>query len=204
MAAYLLSRPYGDVGGGDTPAAAAAFSSGRWIAAHVCGALALASFAALAIRLTDVLEGRLARLARGTSCLGTVLVLPYYGAETFALHVLGRSAAVGDLRVLALVAEVRDQPVAVAMFAVGLLSLAVSGITFAVAWSRSGFGPQWAAWPLGISVALVLPQFFLPPAGRIVFGLVYLVSALILTWAIWRHRDVVADESVPTDGRRQR
>ena len=204
MAAYLLLRPYGDVGGGDTPAAAAAFSSGRWIAAHVCGALALASFAALAIRLTDVLEGRLARLARGTSCLGTVLVLPYYGAETFALHILGRTAAVGDLRVLALVAEVRDQPVAVAMFAVGLLSLAVSGIAFALSWSRSGFGPQWAAWPLGISVALVLPQFYLPPAGRIVFGLVYLVSALILTWAIWRQSDVVADESVPTDGRRQR
>ena len=36
--------------------------------------------------------------------------------------------------------------------------------------------------PLGISLALVLPQFFPPPTGRIAFGLVGLAGALILTW----------------------
>lgn len=92
MAAYLLLRPYGDVANSADPGAAAAFASGRWVAAHVCGALALAAFAGLALRLPGVVGGRLARVAAGTGFLAAVLVLPYYGAETFALHVLGRRA----------------------------------------------------------------------------------------------------------------
>lgn len=186
MAAYLLLRPYGDAAGGDSPAAAAAFASGRWIAAHLAGALALAAFAVVAVRFTDVTDGRLARVARGAGLLGAVLVLPYYGAETFALHVLGRRALAGDTESLALVAEVREQPVALIMFAVGLLALAVSGLTFALAWSRSGLGTRWAAWPLGLAVALVLPQFYLPPTGRGAFGVAYLVAALVLAAVAWR------------------
>ena len=84
------------------------------------------------------------------------------------------------------VAEVREEPVAVAMFAVGLLALAVSGVTFALAWSRSGSGTRWAAWPLGVAVALVLPQFYLPPTGRVAFGVAYLVAALVLASAVWK------------------
>jgi hypothetical protein len=186
MAAYLLLRPYGDAAGGDTPAAAAAFASARWIAAHVAGALGLASFALSALRLADITDGRLPRIARSAGLLGAALVLPYYGAETFALHVLGRRAGAGDTASLALVAEVREQPVAVAMFAVGLLALAVSGLTFALAWSRSRRAPRWAAWPLGLAVALVLPQFYLPPTGRMAFGVAYLVAALVLAAAAAR------------------
>lgn len=186
MAAYLLLRPYGDAAGSDSPAAAAAFASGRWIAAHLAGALSLASFALLAVRIADLTDGRLARVARATGLLGATLVLPYYGAETFALHVIGRRALAGDAASIALVAEVRDQPVAVVIFAVGLLALAVSGVTFALAWSRSGLGPRGAAWPLGLAVALVLPQFYLPPAGRAAFGVAYLVTALVLATVAWR------------------
>lgn len=186
MATYLLLRPYGDAGGGDSLAAAQAFASGRWISSHVAGALALAAFAWLAVRLADLLDTRPARIARATGLLGAALVLPYYGAETFALHVLGRRALAGSGESLALVAEVREQPVAMAMFAIGLLALAVSGVTFALAWSRSGLGTRWAAWPLGLAVALVLPQFYLPPTGRVAFVLAYLVAALLLAATAWR------------------
>lgn len=186
MAAYLLLRPYGDAEGGDSLAAAEAFASGRWIASHVAGALALAAFAWLAVRLSDVLDTRLAHVARGAGLFGAALVLPYYGAETFSLHVLGRRALAGSAESLTMVAEVREQPVAMAMFAIGLLALAVSGVTFALAWSRSGLGARWAAWPLGLAVALVLPQFYLPPTGRAAFGVAYLVAALVLAAAAWR------------------
>ncbi len=192
MATYLLLRPYEDAAGSDSLAAAAAFASSRWIAAHVAGALALSAFALLAVRLADLVDTRPARSARAAGLLGAVLVLPYYGAETFALHVLGRRALAGATDSLAMVAEVREQPVALAMFAVGLLALAGSGVTFALAWSRSGLGAPWAAWPLGLAVALVLPQFYLPPVGRAAFGVVYLAAALVLAITAWRPARVLS------------
>lgn len=184
MAAYLLLRPYGDAGGPTGAAAAAAFASPWWIVAHLCGALALASAGRLALRLSDVVPGPLARTARWTGLAGAVLVLPYYGAETFGLHALGRAAVAGDPAVLALVPEVRDQPAATATFGLGLLLLAVSGTLVALAWQRSSGSA--AAWPLGVLLALVLPQFYLPPAGRMAFGVLYAVAAAVLVVALAR------------------
>ena len=67
----------------------------------------------------------------------------------------------------------------------GLLLLAVSGIATALAWRgavRSGLwaGPTWAATPLAVGAALVLPQFFLPPTGRMAFGIAYAAAAALL------------------------
>lgn len=53
MAAYLLMRPYGDPAGGQTLEAAQAFASLWWIASHVFGLLALASFGWLALRVSN-------------------------------------------------------------------------------------------------------------------------------------------------------
>lgn len=189
MAAYLFLRPYGDLQE-NTTAIAEAFASPYWIAAHVCGALALASFAALAIRLVDVADRPTSRIARWSATLGTVLILPYYGAETFGLHALGRAALTGNPAVLDLAGSVRNQPVAITMFGLGLLLLAVSGIAVALAWQRSSFGAGtptwWAAWPLGLAMALMLPQFFLSPAGRIAFGAIYLLGAIVFAVAVQR------------------
>ena len=184
MAAYLLLRPYGDAGSPTGAQAAAAFASPWWVVAHLCGALALASAGRLALRLSDAVPGVLARTARWTGLAGAVLVLPYYGAEMFGLHVLGRAAVAGDPSVLALVTDVRDQPVALATFGLGLLLLAASGLLLAAAWQESAGSV--AAWPLGVMLALVLPQFYLPPVARMLFGVLYAVAAAVFLVAVLR------------------
>ncbi len=187
MAAYLLLRPHGDAGDPASGAAAAAYASTAWVVAHVCGALAVASVARLGVRLADLRPGFPARLARWSGLAGATLVLPYYGAETFGLHAIGARVVAGDATAIDLVLQVRSQPVALTMLALGLVLLTVCGIAVGRAWQRGRFsGPAWAAWPLGGAVALFLPQFFLPPVGRMAYGVGYLVAALLLAAAAWR------------------
>lgn len=187
MAAYLLLRPYGDHGSSTSPEAAAAYASNLWIVAHLAGALALAQLARLALRMDDLLDTSLTNTARWSGLAGAVLVLPYYGAETFGLHAIGR-AGLADPAAMPLVDEVRNHPAALTTFGLGLVLLAASGVAAAVAW-RHGVvngqlpGPTWALWPLAVAVALVLPQFYLPPTGRMLFGVAYLAAALVLAAA---------------------
>ncbi|MGJ3510000.1 hypothetical protein [Enemella sp. A6] len=175
MAVYLVTRPYGDAAGGDTLAAAEAFASTRWVIAHVSGMLAIASFGRLALRLHDNLGLFSTRLARTATLAGAVLVLPYYGLETFGLQAAGRAALAGDTSVLNLVGEMRDHPAAMTMFGVGLLALALGGVGMALGWQRAR--GNWAAWPLAAVMAGVLPQFFLPPTGRITYGVACAAAA---------------------------
>ncbi len=188
MAAYLLVRPYGDKGAG--PEAAQAMASGWWVVSHVCGMLALASVARAALRISDAAGGVSGLLARWAGLGGVVLVLPYYGAETFALHVVARQARDADAASMSLITEIREQPVAMAMFGLGLLLLAVSGVAMASAWRRMAGGmagqPAWAGWPLGVLLVLFLPQFYLPEVGRMAYGVAYLVAASFLAFAVRR------------------
>lgn len=188
MAAYLLLRPYGDAAGDTSTEAARAFASLWWLVSHACGALALAAFGWLALRVHDLSPGGMSRAARWTGLAGTVLVLPYYGAETFALHELGAMATAGDPSVLELTGRIRNHPLALTTFGAGMLGLAASGVLTALTWQRHRLGqPGWAAWPLGLGVALVLPQFFLPPVGRMAFGVAYAAAAGLLTVTILRN-----------------
>lgn len=182
MAAFLVLRPYGD--SGSAADAADAFGSTWWVIAHVCGALALAAFAAVCMRLTELVDSSAARLSRTSSLVGIVLALPYFGAESFGLHILGQHEFTGSTTV-ALADEIRYQPIAIVMFAAGLILFAVAGIALALAWSRSygGLLGQ-AAWPLGIAIAVFAPQFVLPPMGRIGFGLVFLAAAAVFAYAV--------------------
>lgn len=190
MAVYLLLRPYGDAASSTSPAAAEAFASGWWIVAHLAGALALVQLARVGLRIDDLHSTMTTRVARWSGLAGAVLVLPYYGAETFGLHAIGR-AGLSDPTVMPLVDEVRDHPAAMTTFAIGLLLLAVSGVTVAIAWQRAvqagrWSAPAWAAWPFAAGAALVLPQFFLPPAGRMGFGVAFAVAAVLLAAVAWR------------------
>lgn len=185
MALYLLIRPYGDAG--STTEAAQAFASTRWIVAHVCGALALASIGSLGLRLADLYPSRSARLARWSGLAGAALVLPYYGAETFGLHAVG-ARALWDPAAFDLVDQIRNQPVAMTMFALGLVLIAVAGIAIPLAWSRArrpGADSR-AAWPLGVLIAVFTVQFSLPPAGRIAYGVVFVAAAVVLVVALVR------------------
>ena len=67
-----------------------------------------------------------------------------------------------------------------------LFLLAVAGIAFALAWTR--YAGSRAAWPLGVLMALVLPQFYLPPVGRMAFGVAYLLAAAVLAGSVLRRR----------------
>src|SRR3546814_18443724 len=105
----MLARPYGAAG--SDAQTAAAFASTAWVVSHVCGALALASVGRLGLRLADRSDTLTARTARWTGLGGAVLVLPYYGAETFGLHAIGTRAP-QDPAPLSLSGEVRHQPAA--------------------------------------------------------------------------------------------
>lgn len=126
------------------------YASPWWIVSHVCG---MGSFVALAV-LADRVGGRV----RPAVALGVALLLPYYGAETFGLA----AGAEPD--------TFRMQPVAITMFFLGLLLVAVGGIMLALR--------RTAAWPLGVMAALVLPQFWLPAPGRMAFGMAFLAAAV--------------------------
>lgn len=190
MAVYLLLRPYGDSASSVSPEAAEAFASTWWVVAHLAGALSLVQLARVGLRIDDLLATRMTMVARWSGLAGAVLVLPYFGAETFGLHAIGR-AGLADPAALALVEEVRGNPAALTTFGLGLLLLAVGGLTTALAWQgavRSGrwSAPSWAAWPLGVGAALVLPQFYLAPAERVGFGIAYAAAAAVLVVAAQR------------------
>ncbi|NLX00658.1 MAG: hypothetical protein GXY39_13285 [Actinomycetales bacterium] len=190
MAGYLLLRPYGDVEQG--AAMAEAFASPAWVAAHILGALALASFARLALRVADLGDSTTARIGRFTGLAGAVLVLPYYGAETFGLHAVG-SRALADPGTLELVAPIRNQPAALTMFGLGLVLLAVAAVCVGRVLGRP-------AWPLAATMALVLPQYFLPPFARMAFGVATLIAAVILVQHLWTAADSErVDSTAPVD-----
>ncbi len=173
MATYLLLRPYGDTG---TPAeAAAAFASPRWLLAHLCGAAALASLAWLASAWSRHAPSRTASVAAAATAVGAALALPYYGAEMYGLHAVGRAFPGGASP---LVEQVRMQPVALSLFALGLLALGAGLVALAVAWGRAGRPGAAAAWALAVLTAGLLPQFLLPPAARMTYGVAFLVAAL--------------------------
>jgi hypothetical protein len=171
FAAYPAVRPYADE---TTLAGLAAMASDAWLLAHLLGVLAFAVLPIGLSRLGRHLSPAGSRAADSLGPLGyvaTVLLLPYYGAETFGLHAIGRSATqTGDLAVLAMVDGTRYQPVAMTLFAIGLITLAVVGVLLAIlAWSR---GPALRAAALITAAGLVLylPQFYGAPQLRIAHG----------------------------------
>lgn len=182
MATYLLVRPYGDAG--SPSETATAFASTAWVLAHICGGLALASVGWLALRLHDLNSDPTTRIARWSGLAGVVLVLPYYGAETFGLHAVGHLALTNPAT-LAVTGDIRNQPAALFMFGMGLLLLTATGTSIGVAASRSlHLRPNWAGWPLALMIAAFPAQFFVPPAGRIVFGIVYALSAVLFAGSL--------------------
>lgn len=184
MAGYLLLRPYGDVSS-QPHEVAAAFADWRWVASHVAGLLGVGSLGRLASRIHDLHPGLPARAAHTLALAGVVLVLPYYGAETFALNAIGREAlATDNLALLDLAPLIRNHAVALTTFGAGLVSLAAASILTAWNWQRST-GSK-AAWPLGIVAALFLPQFYLPPVARMAYGVAMLVAAAIWLASITR------------------
>ncbi|MDF2846664.1 MAG: hypothetical protein K0R97_646 [Oerskovia sp.] len=172
-----------------TPELAAAFASGRWIAAHLCGAagfwLLPAAFLALRERLAGTRGQAPASGAVVTGWLGAGLVLPYFGAEIFGVHAIARDAVTtGSLDFLPTIDAVRMQPVAMTLFGLGLLAVGAGGVLAAVAVWRGGLVPRWTGIPFAAGLVLYLPQFFTPPAGRIAHGALLAVGCWLVAWAL--------------------
>ncbi|WP_051607152.1 hypothetical protein [Microbacterium sp. CH12i] len=146
MATFQLVRPWGDVS--EEPAAMAeAFANPRWVVAHLAGAAAFVMLAMLAqaVVASGLREQSLrrrspvVRIAHYGTALGAALILPYYGAETFALHEIGRAALAGSpVDVVALSGSIRMNLMAVILFGAGLLLVAAAMVCFAVVAARAG------------------------------------------------------------------
>ena len=155
---YPLVRPYGDA----TPdGAGAAFASPLWLVAHLA---AMAAFVLVGVGLT-ALPGR---AALATWVAGTALVLPYYGAEAFALHALA-----GAPDVAGLAEQVRMGATQLTVFGLGLVLLAAAGVLTALAVGRAGL-------VFAAAMVLYLPQFFADPAVRIAHGVLLAIGCVIL------------------------
>jgi hypothetical protein len=158
--AYPVVRPWGD---STVAGAAAAFSSPAWVAAHLA---AVAGFVLVGLALRGF-----GRAAEVTWWVGTGLVLPYYGAEVFALHVLGQRLSGQQLSDLA--EAIRLGPAAAVVFVAGLVALAVAGVLVAV---REGV----VALPFAVGMVAFLPQFFAGPEVRIAHGVLLGVGLVLL------------------------
>lgn len=200
MAAFQLLRPWGDVAG-ETDPMIGAFADPRWVVAHLAGA---ASFVTLALLADAVVrasfDGRrapaVARFTRLGAAVGAALILPYYGAETFALHEIGLAAQAGAaIDVVVLSDSIRMNAAAVVLFGAGLLLVAAVGICLAIVAARVG-AARWGTWPLGMLAALALPQFALPPAGRMAYGVAFFVAGVLFAIA-WSRRHL--DEGGTSD-----
>ncbi|SDH05409.1 hypothetical protein SAMN05216553_11560 [Lentzea fradiae] len=159
---YPLLRPWED----ETTAqgAAAAMGSQAWVLSHL---FAMIGFILVPIALLEV-----HRTAAVTFWVGAGLTLPYYGAEDFALHELATQP-----NVLELAEAVRYNPFAITTFGAGLVTMGVAAVLVALK-LRTAPAVLFAA-----GFALFLPQFFTPPAVRIVHGVLVLVGCVWLAWA---------------------
>ncbi|MFC4949726.1 hypothetical protein [Pseudonocardia sp. GCM10023141] len=185
---YPALRPWND----ETTAAGALASmgSGAWVAAHL---FAMIGFILVPLGLLALVP--LVRGTRGESLalpavlvtwIGAGLTLPYYGAEDFALHAIAGQAAGGGFDLPAMADAVRFGPVAATTFALGLLSLGGGAVLAAIAVTRSGVLARGSAVLFAVGFALFIPQFFGPPALRVVHGVILAAGLIQLAVAMSR------------------
>lgn len=184
--AYPALRPWHDEN--TVAGATASMSSPAWVTAHFFAMLGfiLMPLGLLALRAALAATGAepLALTAAVLSWIGSGLVLPYYGAEDFGLHAIAGSAGTrADL--LSLVHAVRYQPLAMTIFAVGLLLLAAGAIMAAVAVWQSHVLPRTSGILFATGMALFLPQFFGPATVRIAHGILLAAGSIIFAAALW-------------------
>lgn len=188
---YPVVRPWHDEN--TVTGATTSMASTAWVAAHF---FAMVGFILLPIGLLAV-RGAVATTRSGPVSMAAVLVtwvaaglcLPYYGAEDFGLHAIAGKHVNGLLDVIQ---AVRYQPLAITIFGIGLIALAVGGVLAAVAIWRSGVLARWAGVPFAAGAVLFLPQFFSPAPVRIAHGVLMAAGLLIMAGALWSARPVRA------------
>ena len=197
---YPAIRPFSSEKGFD---GARAFASSSWIVAH---SLAIVGFVLLGFGLLG-LTGRLHRSTSGlladraliTSAAGIGLTLPFYGAEVFGLHAIGKEALERNDPSLVAMSDTVRFGVGIAFISVGLVLLAIGTVMFARAVWRSGVMPRWSGVLLAVAFVLYLPQFSAGQVVRVAHGCLVLAGCLTLAWGIQAaaHVDDAVDLRIP-------
>jgi len=176
---------------------ASEFASTSWVVAHSLGmgGFILLSLGFLGVHLC--LQGTRAERPAFTglvlSWIGAGLTLPFYGAEAFALQVIGQAAAKeGNPALIPLVNEIRFGP-GIVFVTLGLLLVGIATIVVASAVWKSGILSRWSGIPLAIGFAVYIPQlqgdpFFQPI--RIADGLLIATSCIWISWEMWNHLSI--------------
>jgi hypothetical protein len=175
---YPAIRPWHDEN--TVPGATTSMSSNAWVAAHF---FAMIGFILIPLGLLGVWSALrntrrepLALTAVVSSWIGAGLTLPYYGAEDFGLHSIASQHAAGLLN---LIDKIRNQPVAITIFGLGLVLLAVGATLAAVAIWRTDVMPRYCAIAFAAGFVLFIPQFYAPAPARIAHGV---LTGLGLVW----------------------
>ena len=183
---YPAIRPFSDE---SSLQGAGAFASSAWILAH---SLAMIGFILLilgllgiCIRLRGTQSRNLGYAALVVTWIGIGLVLPYYGAEAFALHAVGQEAlTLNNIGLLVtLTGAIRYGP-GIWFFLSGLLAIAAGTVLFSIAIRRSGALVWWGGIPLAVGFILFLPQFFFSQPVRVAHGVLILAGCWLLAWSI--------------------
>ena len=172
---YPVLRPWHD----ETTAAgaAAAMGSSLWVASHGFAMLGFILLPAVPIAFAwHQREGRRSLVISAVLLwLGVGLVLPYYGAEAFALNAV---ATFGGTDLVAVSDAIRLGPVQSIAFLLGLLLVAVGAMFTATGVAK--VHPWWFGVAFAAGFVLFGPQFFGPPAVRIAHGVLIALGCLIL------------------------
>lgn len=178
---YPLLRGFGPEVG---VAGARHLGSPSWVAAHVA---AMIGFVALAIALRRGADDPRRRSTELLAWLATCLLLPYYGAETFALNAVGQwVASGGDLAAMAVADDFRMSPVPLVTFVAGWVLLGWVAVRLVRDDGRAASPQRWGVRMTAIGLLLFLPQFFAPGPVRIAHGIILGLGLAI--WAITEAR----------------
>lgn len=142
---YPAIRPFSDE---TSLVGAAAFASPAWIVSHVLAIVAFSLLGAGLLGLYLLLQngscGRLALRSIVVTWLGIGLTLPFYGAEVFGLHALGKRAlAEQSAEWIALADDIRYGS-GFLMILAGLLLIGIGSILVVMVIWKSGALPKWA------------------------------------------------------------
>ena len=195
-ALFPLLRPWADKVAPASDGLAAAWASDAWIFAHLVGIAGLGLLAPALLGLRSLLAARagdrgatLFTWATGLAWIGTAGASLYYGAEMFGIRTFAEaSLRRGDASLLDEVEVLREQPVAVELFGVGLLLIAAAGVLASLAMFRARMPWPWTGVVFAAGLVLVLPQFFTPPGMRTAHGVLFGVGCLLVAFAITRLR----------------
>jgi hypothetical protein len=143
-ALFPLLRPWADKLPVPSDDLAAAWASDAWIFAHLVGIASLGLLAPALLGLRRLLAatggrgGTLLTWATALAWIGAAGASLYYGAEMFGVRTFAEaSQRRGDASLLDEVQVLREQPIAVVLFGVGLLLIAAAGVLAAIAMFRA-------------------------------------------------------------------